>query len=84
MCVMCVMCVMTDDIWNTIFHDHLPVALGYVDQAPAPEPIVIGKGLEAVSEALERCKEGVSAQKVFVLLCSYVSFFAEFSSCMCL
>ena len=67
------MCVMTDDIWNTIFHDHLPVALGYVDQAPAPEPVVIGKGLEAVSfRAVHRTCLGPEGVCSVVIVCFFL------------
>jgi hypothetical protein len=34
----------------------------------APEPVVVGTGLEHVQEALDRIKKGVSAQKLVVLL----------------
>lgn len=34
----------------------------------APEPVVVGKGLEALGRAMEKCKAGVSAQKLVVEL----------------
>ena len=33
-----------------------------------PEPLVVGKGLESLQEALDKAKEGVSAQKIVVEL----------------
>ncbi len=35
---------------------------------PAPEPLVVGKGLEMVGEAFEVQRKGVSAKKVVVAL----------------
>lgn len=35
---------------------------------PLPEPLVVGKGLEAIHAGILRVKEGVSGQKVVVEL----------------
>ncbi len=51
-----------------IFEDFLPKALEEESYVYAPEPLVIGKGLDKIQEAFEVLKKGVSAKKVVVSL----------------
>lgn len=54
---------------HAIFRDWLPKALEEGKFIPAPEPLVVGKGLEAVQGGMDLLKEqGVSAKKVVVSL----------------
>lgn len=53
---------------KAIYEDFLPEALAKGVFVAAPEPMVIGKGLEFVQEAFAVQKKGVSAKKVVVLL----------------
>jgi hypothetical protein len=46
----------------------LPAALAKGKYVAAPEPQVVGKGLEDVQEAFDVNKRGVSAKKVVVSL----------------
>jgi hypothetical protein len=45
----------------------LPVALAQGEFIPAPEPLIVGKGLEHIQEALDLSKKGVSAKVVVTL-----------------
>ncbi|KAK4501491.1 hypothetical protein PRZ48_007300 [Zasmidium cellare] len=62
----------SDPAWNElgpmIFRDFLPRALAERKFVPAPEPLVVGSGLEFVQEGLEVNRKGVSAKKVVVKL----------------
>jgi NADPH:quinone reductase-like Zn-dependent oxidoreductase len=67
----------TSFIWGSVAHSpvgdavyakYLPEALARGKFRPAPEPMVIGDGLEAIQGALDLQKEGVSAKKVVVSL----------------
>ena len=51
-----------------VYQDFLPLALASRQFVPAPEPLVVGRGLDKIQEALNIQQKGVSAQKVVVLL----------------
>jgi NADPH:quinone reductase-like Zn-dependent oxidoreductase len=59
---------MANEVGAAIYEDFLPQALKAGTYIAAPEPQVVGTGLEHVQEALEKVKEGVSARKLVVLL----------------
>ena len=48
---------------KAIYESFLPRALEQSKFLPAPEPQIVGRGLEQVQEAMGMCKEGVSARK---------------------
>ena len=60
--------VMANEVGAAIYKDFLPGALAEGKYVCAPEPVVVGTGLEHIQEALDRIKKGVSAQKLVVLL----------------
>jgi NADPH:quinone reductase-like Zn-dependent oxidoreductase len=51
-----------------IFQDFLPLALAERQFVPAPEPQVVGKGLDKLQDAFTVHKQGVSAKKIVVTL----------------
>ncbi|KAF6825538.1 zinc-binding dehydrogenase family superfamily [Colletotrichum musicola] len=51
-----------------VYAEFLGKALAAGSFTPAPEPYVVGKGLESLQKAFEVSKEGVSAKKVVVSL----------------
>jgi NADPH:quinone reductase-like Zn-dependent oxidoreductase len=51
-----------------IYQAFLPGALAGMRFVAAPDPLVVGKGLAAIPEALERQLKGVSARKIVVTL----------------
>lgn len=51
-----------------VWKDYLPRALANGSFVPAPEPFVVGKGLESVQAGVDHLSKGVSAQKVIVTL----------------
>lgn len=53
---------------SRVYTDFLGPALATGQFVPAPEPLVVGRGLEKINEALERSQEGVSARKIVVSL----------------
>ncbi len=57
-----------NDVSKVIYEDFLPSALAEGRYAAAPEPYVVGKGLESVQAGLDIQKKGVSAKKVVVSL----------------
>jgi NADPH:quinone reductase-like Zn-dependent oxidoreductase len=59
---------MGNGVDKAIFEDFLPAALARGAYIAAPEPLVIGTGLEKIQEALSTNKKGVSAKKVVVSL----------------
>ena len=59
---------MANEVGAAIYKDFLPEALAEGKYVCAPEPVVVGTGLEHVQEAMDRIKKGVSAQKLVVLL----------------
>lgn len=60
--------VMDNEVGRAIYSDFLPNALAEESYVCAPEPVVVGTGLEHIQEALDRIKKGVSAQKLVVLI----------------
>jgi NADPH:quinone reductase-like Zn-dependent oxidoreductase len=60
--------VMANEVGSAIYEHFLPAALAEGRYVSAPEPFVVGKGLDHIQEALERIKKGVSAQKLVVLI----------------
>jgi NADPH:quinone reductase-like Zn-dependent oxidoreductase len=57
-----------NDVGRMIYDTFLPAALADGRYKAAPDPIVVGTGLEQIPVALEVQKKGVSAKKVVVLL----------------
>jgi NADPH:quinone reductase-like Zn-dependent oxidoreductase len=57
-----------NEVSKIIYQDFLPRALADRRYTPAPEPFVIGHGLDAIPTALEAQKAGVSARKIVVTL----------------
>ena len=55
-------------VGKAVYEDFLPKALDAGTFVPAPEPLVSGKGLESVQEAVDLHQKGVSAKKVVVSL----------------
>ncbi|BDD60283.1 hypothetical protein MAP00_005421 [Monascus purpureus] len=55
-------------VGKAIYVDFLPNALAAGTFVPAPNPMVAGKGLENVQEAVDLQAKGVSARKVVVVL----------------
>ncbi|KAK8037493.1 zinc-binding oxidoreductase CipB [Apiospora marii] len=55
-----------NEVGKAIYEDFLPRALATGRFVAAPEPEVVGKGLEFVQTALDRLKRGVSAKKLVV------------------
>lgn len=55
-------------VGKAIYTDQLPEALVKGKYIAAPEPLVIGKGLECIQDAFELQKKGMSAKKVVVSL----------------
>lgn len=56
------------EVGKMIYEDFLPAALEDGSFVPAPEPLVVGHGLEYVQKGLEVQKKGVSARKVVITL----------------
>ncbi|EOO00996.1 putative zinc-binding oxidoreductase protein [Phaeoacremonium minimum UCRPA7] len=59
---------MANEVGKAIFEDFLPEALARKQFVCAPEPQVVGHGLEKVQEALDIQKNGVSAKKIVITL----------------
>lgn len=57
-----------NEVSGAIYEEFLPEALAQQTFVPAPEPMVVGKGLEHVQAALDLHMKGVSAKKVVVSL----------------
>lgn len=57
-----------NEIGKAVYEDFLPRALGQGVFRPAPEPLVVGKGLERVQEVMELQQKGVSAKKLVLTL----------------
>lgn len=55
-----------DEVGPAIFVDFLPKALEQGKYVVAPEPWIVGKGLESIQVGLEAQQKGVSAKKVAV------------------
>lgn len=56
------------EIVDAIWGHYMPVALKAGSLKPAPEPVIVGKGLEKVADACELLKKGASAVKYVVEL----------------
>ena len=59
---------MDNEVSRVIYEDFLPQALAEGRYVAAPEPAVVGKGLEYVQTGFDIQKQGVSAKKVVVSL----------------
>lgn len=55
-------------VGEAIWGEYVPAALNEGKLKAVPKPMVIGKGLEVIQEALAVQKKGVSAMKVVVEL----------------
>lgn len=56
------------DVGKAVWQDFLPGALKSGQFVPAPDEEVVGKGLDALQEAFDKQKAGVSAKKIVVSL----------------
>jgi NADPH:quinone reductase and related Zn-dependent oxidoreductases len=56
------------EISKIIYGDFLPKALEKGKLVPAPEPFVIGKGLDKIQEAVDTQRAGVHAKKIVITL----------------
>lgn len=59
---------MANEVGPMLWERFLPVALADGRYQVAPEPLVVGTGLESVQGALDSLREGVSARKLVVTL----------------
>ncbi|KAL9612630.1 MAG: hypothetical protein Q9167_002800 [Letrouitia subvulpina] len=59
---------MANEVGKVVYEDFLPAALREGKYQAAPEPMVVGKGLEQVQEAMDLNMKGVSAKKLVVSL----------------
>lgn len=57
-----------NEVGAAIYADYLPKAMAEGKFIAAPEPLVLGKGLESIQKAFEVQMKGVSAKKVVVSL----------------
>ncbi|KAL6236949.1 hypothetical protein BDW75DRAFT_229062 [Aspergillus navahoensis] len=57
-----------DSVVSQIYMDFLPQALERGQFVPAPPPLVVGKGLEKIQEALDIQRKGVSGKKLVITL----------------
>ena len=57
-----------DGVIGRIYRDFVPQALVDRTLVPAPEPLVLGKGLDKIQEAMDLHVKGVSARKLVVSL----------------
>lgn len=57
-----------NEVGPMLYRDFLPKALAAGTYVAAPEPLVVGHGLEAVQAAFDAQREGVSARKIVVTL----------------
>ena len=57
-----------NEVGKAIYEDFLPQALADGKYVAAPEPYIVGKGLESVQAGFEVQKKGVSAKKVVITL----------------
>jgi NADPH:quinone reductase-like Zn-dependent oxidoreductase len=60
--------IVTSGVGRHIFTDYLPKALEAGTFVPAPEHEVVGQGLEAIQEAFDLQRKGVSAKKLVVTI----------------
>ena len=59
---------MSNEVGPMLWERFLPAALAEGRYVVAPEPLVVGSGLESVQGALDSLREGVSARKLVVTL----------------
>jgi NADPH:quinone reductase-like Zn-dependent oxidoreductase len=59
---------MDNEVSKVLYEDFLPQALADGRYVAAPEPAVVGKGLEYIQAGLDAQRQGVSAKKVVVAL----------------
>ncbi len=57
-----------NEVGPMIYETFLPAALADARFIAAPDPLVVGHGLEAIPEAIARQRQGVSARKLVVTL----------------
>lgn len=57
---------MNNEVSRVVYSDFLPSALADGRYAAAPDPLVVGRGLDQIPAALEVQKKGVSAKKLVV------------------
>lgn len=57
-----------DSVVSQVYREFLPEALAKGQYVPAPPPLVVGKGLEMIQEALDIQRKGVSGKKAVVIL----------------
>ena len=57
-----------NEVGGLIYRDFLPAALAQGRYVAAPDPLVVGKGLDRIEAALDTLRKGVSATKVVVSL----------------
>ncbi len=57
-----------NEVGKIIYEDFLPQALADGRYVAAPEPMVVGKGLDCIQPALDAQRRGISAKKVVVAL----------------
>ena len=55
-----------NEVGAAVYVNYLPKALAEGKFIAAPEPLVVGKGLESIQKAFEVQRKGVSAKKVVV------------------
>lgn len=60
-----------NEVSRIVYEDFLPQALEEGSFVPAPRPLVVGRGLEGIQEALNLHMQGVSARKIVVSLPSH-------------
>jgi hypothetical protein len=57
-----------NEVSKVVYEDFLPAALAAGTYQAAPEPRVVGHGLQHIQDALDAQLEGVSAAKIVVTL----------------
>jgi len=57
-----------NEVGPTIYVEFLPAALGAGAYPAAPEPVIVGEGLEQIPVAIDRLRKGASAQKLVIRL----------------
>ena len=57
-----------NEVGPAIYNGFLPTALAHGRYLPAPDPLVVGHGLQRITAAIDRLQDGVSAQKIVVTL----------------
>lgn len=59
---------LANDVGAMVYTDFLPTALAQAKFRPAPEPLVVGMGLDKIQEAMDVNMKGLSAKKAVVSL----------------